>query len=99
MVYPPEFRQQLVKLVQAGRSPEALGREFELGAETIRRWVRQHERDTGERSDGLTSQQKREFARLRRENRQLKLERDILKKAAAQFARESEALPPKGSAS
>ena len=99
MSYPKEFRQQLVELVQAGRTPEALGREFEPGAETIRRWVRQHERDTGERRDGLTSEEKREFARLRRENKQLKLERDILKKAAAWFARESEALPPKGSAS
>ena len=52
MAYTPEFRQQLVEWVQAGRTPEVLGREFEPGAETIRRWVRQHERDTGHAATG-----------------------------------------------
>lgn len=92
-VYPPEFRQQLIELVRAGRSPERLAKEFEPSAQTIRSWVKQAERDAGQRTDGLTSVEREEMARLRRENRQLKLERDILSKAAAWFARETGTIP------
>ena len=53
--YAPEFRQQMVELVRAGRSPEELAREFEPSAQAIRNWVAQAERDEGRRSDGLTS--------------------------------------------
>ena len=95
--YPAEFRRQMVELVWAGRSPEALAREFEPSAETIRNWVRQAERDAGRRRDGLTSPEREELRRLRRENRQLKLEREILAKAAAWFARETDSVPPKSS--
>jgi transposase len=84
--YPPEFREQIVALARAGRSVEDLAREFEPCAATIHGWIKQAERDGGRRSDGLTSQEQEELRRLRRENRQLRQERDILAKAAAWFA-------------
>ncbi|WP_345475868.1 IS3 family transposase, partial [Actinoallomurus oryzae] len=79
--YPPEFRRQMVELVRAGRSPEDLAKEFEPTAQSIRTWVAQADRDDGRRQDGLTSAEKDELARLRREVRQLREEREILKKA------------------
>ena len=97
--YPPEFRQQMVELVRAGRTPESLAREFEPTAESIRNWVRQADRDEGRRDDGLTSSEREELSRLRREVRQLKIEREILAKAAAWFARETDSVPPKSSSS
>lgn len=97
--YPPEFRRQMVELVQAGRSPEALAREFEPTAQSIRNWVAQAARDAGRGDGGLTTTERGELGRLRRENRQLRLEREILSKAAAWFARETNAIPPKGSGS
>jgi transposase len=81
--YPPEFRQQMIELVKAGRSPEELSREFEPTAQTIHNWVRQTDIDAGVRSDGLTSLEREELRRLRRENKQLRIEREILKKTAA----------------
>ncbi len=69
--YPPEFRQQMIELVKAGRSPEELSREFEPTAQTIHNWVRQIDIDAGVRSDGLTSLEREELRRLRRENKQL----------------------------
>jgi transposase len=92
-VYPPEFRQQLIELVRAGRTPEELSREFEPSGQTIRNWVAQADRDRGARSDGLTSAEREELGRLRRQVRQLKVERDILGKAAAWFARETGTIP------
>jgi len=86
--YPYEFRRQMVELVHAGRSPEELAREFEPSAQAIRNWVRQDEIDHGSR-DGLTSGEKEELARLRRENKILREEKEILRKAAAFFARET----------
>ena len=97
--YPPEYRRQLVELVQAGRTPEELAREFEPSAQAIRNWVAQAECDAGRRSDGATSAEREELQRLRRENRQLKLEREILAKAAAWFARETDSIPPRSSSS
>src|SRR5262249_14760639 len=96
---PPEFRRQMVDLVRAGRTPEELEREFEPTAQTIRNWVAQAERDEGRRADGLTSAERQELQRLRRENRQLKVERDILSRAAAWFARETKTVPPKDTGS
>ena len=81
--YPSEFRKQMVQLVKAGRTPEELSREFEPTAQTIHNWVKQSDLDAGVRSDGLTSLERDEFRKLRRENRQLKVEREILSKAAA----------------
>ena len=95
--YPPEFRRQMVDLVRAGRNPEELAREFEPSGQTIRNWVCQADLDEGRRHDGLTSAEREELRRLRRENRQLRLEREILAKAAAWFARETESIPSKGS--
>ena len=95
--YPPEFRQQMVELVRAGRSAKALAQEFEPAEQTIRNWVKQADLDNGRRTDGLTSDEQAELRRLRRENRQLKLEREILSKAAAWFARETGSIPDKGS--
>jgi transposase len=92
-VYPSEFRQQLIELVRAGRSPESLAQEFEPSAQSIRSWVKQAERDGGQRTDGLTSAEREELTRLRRELRQVKLEREILSKAAAWFARETGTIP------
>lgn len=87
--YPPEFRQQMVDLVRAGRTPEELSREFEPTAQSISNWVAQADRDGGKRKDGLTTAERDELTKLRRENRQLKLEREILSKAAAWFAQEN----------
>src|SRR3954454_2017384 len=91
--YAPEFRWQMVELVRAGRTPEQLAKEFEPSAQAIRNWVAQADRDEGRREDGLTTVEREELSRLRRENRQLKLERE----AAAWFARETDVIPPKGS--
>ena len=85
--YPPEFRRQMVELVRAGRNPEDLAREFEPSAQTIRNWVAQADRDEGRRDDGLTTSDRDELRRLRRENRRLREEREILAKATAWFAR------------
>ena len=95
--YPPEFRRQMIELVRAGRSPEELAKEFEPSAQAIRNWVAQADRDEGRRSDGLTQAERSELARLRKENKQLRLEREILSKAAAWFARETKAVPSRGS--
>jgi len=87
--YPPEFRQQLVDLVHAGGTPHELSREFEPAAQSITNWVAQAERDCGKRKDGLTTAEREGLTKLRRENRQLKIEREILSKAAAWFAQEN----------
>ena len=86
--YAPEYRRRIVELALAGRSPEDLAKEFEPSAPTIRTWVNQHRTDAGERP-GLTSDEKEELAALRRENRQLREEREILRKATVFFVRET----------
>lgn len=83
----------MVELVRSGRTPEELAREFEPTANTIRKWVEQMDVDEGVRSDGLTTEERRELRELRRKVKQLELEREILGKAAAWFARESITLP------
>src|SRR5438132_7916457 len=97
--YPPEFRARLVELVRKGRTPEELGRQFEPSAQAIRNWVKQAALDAGQRTDGLTTEEREEVRRLRREVRQLREEREILKKAAAWFARETTSSPSKDSSS
>ena len=97
--YPPEFREQIIELVRAGRTPEELAEEYEPSAQTIRNWVAQAGRDTGARKDGLTTDEKDELRRLRRENKVLRQEKEILKKAAAWFARESNSIPDRDSSS
>ncbi len=97
--YPPEFRRQIVELARAGRSVQELAEEFEPSYWTIRTWIKQADRDDGLSAAGLSSQDKEELRRLRRENRQLKTEREILAKAAAWFARETGSVPKKSSGS
>ncbi|MCH2396568.1 transposase [Oceanibaculum sp.] len=80
--YPREFRRQMVELVRAGRTPQELSKEFEPSGEAIRNWVRQADRDEGLREDGLTTADLEELRRLRQENKQLRIEREILAKAA-----------------
>lgn len=79
----------MVELVRAGRSPEQLAKEFEPTAQSIRTWVQQADADQG-RSDAVSSAERAELAALRREVRQLREEREILRKAAAFFAREAD---------
>jgi len=91
--YAPEFRRQMIELVRSGRTPEELSREFEPTAQAIWNWVRQADRDEGRKPDGAASAEREELSRLRRENRVLRQERDILAKAAAWFARETSVIP------
>src|SRR3954452_12204027 len=91
--YSEEFKGKLVELVRQGRTPEQLSREFEPSAQAIRNWMAQADRDSGRRNDGLTSIERDELQRLRRENERLREEREILKKAAAWFAQETKAAP------
>lgn len=88
--YPKEVKAKLVDLVRSGRTPEELSRQFEPSAQAIRNWVVQADRDAGKRADGLTTSEREELQRLRRENDRLREEREILKKAAAWFALETE---------
>jgi transposase len=100
--YSPEFRRQMVDLVRAGRDPDDLAREFEPTGHSIRAWVTQADRNEGrgvELTPGLAAAERDELIRLRRENKQLRLERDILSKAAAWFARETGTLPSGSSGS
>jgi transposase len=93
--YAPEFRRQMIDLVCAGRDPEDLAREFEPTAQSIRNWMVQADRSEGrreEKGDGTSSAEREELIKLRREVRQLRLERDILSKAAAWFP--SSGIPP-----
>ena len=88
--YPPEFRTEAVRLVRGGgRNPGELARDLGCSAQAIRNWVRQADLDEGRRTDGLTTAEREELGRLRRENRVLREEREILRKAAAFFARET----------
>lgn len=84
--YPTEYKAELVRLVrEEGRSPSELAREFEPSAQSIMNWVVQAQIDDGQRG-GLTTDEKAELRRLRAENRVLRMEKDLLEKAAAFFA-------------
>ena len=95
--YPPEFRERILELHRAGRSIESLAREFEPSSNTISNWIKQAQIDAGERQDGLTTEEKKELRRLRREVKRLELEREILEKATAWFAREAGSIPERDS--
>ena len=88
--YPPEFRREAVQLTRTGeRSIAQVARDLGISNQTLRNWIKQTDVDAGRR-EGLTTDEREELRRLRRENRTLLQEREILKKAAAFFARESE---------
>ena len=86
--YTRKFKQQMIALVGSGRTPGSLSKEFGPTAWSISLWVKQDTRDGGKGDGGLTSAEREKLARLRRENRKLKEEREILSKAAAWFATE-----------
>src|SRR5216684_1664838 len=95
--YAPEYRRRIIELARAGRPIAQLAREFEASANAIRKWVKQAGLDEGLRSDGLTTAEREELNRLRRENRVLREEREILSKAAAWFATETGSVPSRRS--
>ena len=95
--YAAEYRRRIVELARGGRSITALAREFEPTVETIRQWIKQAGLDEGLRSDGLTTTEREELNRLRREIRVLREVREILAKAAAWFAQETGATPSRRS--
>ena len=89
--FTPEFKAEIVELCQRGdRSVGQVARDFDLTETAVREWVKQAERDAGSRQDGgLTSAEQRELAELRRENRRLREDVEILKRATAFFAKET----------
>ena len=89
----------MVELVRGGRSPRELGCQFEPSSQTICNWVKQADLDEGRRHEGLTTAERQELARLRRENKRLRLEQEILARALAWFARETGSIPPESSSS
>lgn len=87
--FTPEFKADAVRLVRGGKTVGQVARELDLTETALREWVRRAEADAGERQDVLTTEERHELARLRRENKQLRQEREILKAAATFFAKES----------
>jgi transposase len=89
--YPAEFRREALSLMRSGaRTPKELAADLGCTEQTLRNWLRQDEADRGERSDVLTSDERARLRELERENRVLRQEREILKRAAAFFIRESD---------
>ena len=98
--YAKEFRAEAVRLVQgSGKSLAAIAKDLGVSEPTLRSWRKQVDLDSGKRADGLTTEERDEVRRLRRENRILREERDILRKAAAFFAKETTSTPERGSRS
>jgi transposase len=88
--YPEQFRREAIELLRAGRSPRELSESLGVSQQTLRNWRRQDQVDRHERDDGLTSDERGELRRLRRENARVTQERDLLRRAAAFFAKETE---------
>ena len=87
--YPPEFKRQAIELIRSGSPLKQVAADLGVSEQTLRSWRRQQDVDAG-RAEGLMSDEREELRRLRRENRRLQQERDILKAAAAFFARETD---------
>ena len=88
--YPEQFRREALELLRAGRTPRELSESLGVSQQTLRNWRRQDQVDRHERDDGLSTDEREELRRLRRENARLMQERDLLKRAAAFFAKETE---------
>jgi transposase len=88
--YPEEFRRDAVGLVRSGRSIRDVAESLGVSQQTLRNWVKQTQLDLHERDDGLTSDERDELRELRKRVRRLEQEREMLKRAAAFFARETE---------
>jgi transposase len=95
--HPAEFRRKIVELFKGGRSVKSIADEYGMARRTVAMYVKQDDIDSGVRSDGLTSSERDELTLLRRENKRLKIEAEILSKAAAWFARETDSIPTKPS--
>jgi transposase len=88
--HPPEFRQRAVELARTGDRPvAALAKELRISESCLRNWMAQAEADDSPVANRLTTAEKKELAELRRRNRQLEMENEILKRAAAYFAKEN----------
>jgi transposase len=88
--HPAEFRQRAVELAQTGDRPVAvIAKELRISESCLRNWMAQAEADDGGRADRLSTTEKKELTELRRRNRQLEMENEILKRAAAYFAKEN----------
>ena len=81
----------------SGKNANAVAREYEISRQSIINWLKQDDLDAGRRTDGMTSAESAENAKLRKRIRELEIERDILKKATAWFARETDSVPGKSS--
>jgi transposase len=88
--FTPEFKAEIVELCQRGdRTLRQVSQDFDLTETAVREWVKQAELDTGVRADGLTTDERAELAQLRKENRRLREDVDVLKRATAFFAKET----------
>ena len=89
--FPPEYKAEVVELIRTtGKTVGQVARELDLTETAVREWVKRADHDAGRRTDGLTSSEREELRRLRREVRDLREEREILRKAAVFFARETD---------
>jgi len=88
--FPPEFRQRAIELARTSDKPMGdVANELGVSRSCLQNWIRQEKADAGDKSAGMSSAEKKELAELRRRNRQLEMENDVLKRAAAYFAREN----------
>jgi len=92
--YPRQFREEAVRLArESGKTRARIAKDLGIAEQSLYRWLKQADLDNGKRADGLTTEEREEIRRLRREVRLLREEREILKKAAAFFARETHSTP------
>lgn len=95
--YPLEFRAKIIELIRSGKSVSAIAKEYDIARLTITNWLKQDDVDAGRRSETVATAESGEMVKLRKKVRELEIERDILKKAAAWFARETDSVPAKSS--